>query len=30
MSCKVDHDHTRMIESLGYTNHEKNFTKVLA
>ena len=30
MSCKVDHDHTRMIESLGYTNYEKNFTKVLA
>lgn len=30
MSCKVDHDHTGLIESLGYTYYEKNFTKVLA
>lgn len=30
MSCKVDHDHTKMIERMGYQNHEKNFTKVLA
>jgi GNAT superfamily N-acetyltransferase len=30
VSCKVDHDHSSMIESLGYQNHEKNFTKVLA
>lgn len=30
MSCKIDHDHSKMIESLGYQNHEKNFTKVLA
>ena len=30
MSCKTDHDHSKMIESLGYQNHEKNFTKVLA
>lgn len=29
VTCKVDHDHTGLIESLGYTNHEKNFTKVL-
>lgn len=29
VSCKVDHDHTGMIESLGYTNHEINFTKIL-
>lgn len=29
ISCKVDHDHTGMIESLVYTNHEKNFTKKL-
>ena len=30
ISCKVDHDHTGLIESLGYTNYEKNFTKVIA
>lgn len=30
VSCKVDHDHTGLIESMGYENHEKNFTKVLA
>lgn len=30
VTCKVDHDHSGLIESLGYTNHEKNFTKVLA
>jgi len=30
MSCKVDHDHAGLIESLGYTHYEKNFTKVLA
>ena len=30
MSCKVDHDHTGLIESLGYIHYEKNFTKVLA
>ncbi len=29
MSCKVDHDHAGLIESLGYTNYEKNFTKLL-
>lgn len=30
MSCKVDHDHTALIESLGYMHYEKNFTKVIA
>ena len=30
VTCKVDHDHTGLIESLGYKNHEKNFTKVLS
>lgn len=30
ISCKVDHDHTGLIESLGYTHYEKNFTKVIA
>ena len=30
VSCKVEHDHTGLIESMGYENHEKNFTKVLA
>lgn len=29
VSCKTKHDHTRLLESLGYDNHEKNFTKVL-
>ena len=29
MSCKVDHDHTDLIQSLGYQHYEKNFTKVL-
>jgi len=29
VSCKVEHDHTILLESLGYDNHEKNFTKVL-
>lgn len=29
VTCKVDHDHSGLIESLGYKNHEKNFTKVL-
>ena len=30
ISCKVDHDHTGLIESLGYTNYEKNFTKAIS
>jgi|TARA_R110002126_G_scaffold123268_5_gene265276 GNAT superfamily N-acetyltransferase len=30
ISCKVDHDHTGLIESLGYIHYEKNFTKVIA
>jgi len=29
MSCKVGQDYTEMIESMDYTNHEKNFTKAL-
>jgi GNAT superfamily N-acetyltransferase len=29
MSCKVKHDHSALIESLGYTHYEKNFTKLL-
>ena len=29
VSCKVAHDHTRLLNALGYDNHEKNFTKVL-
>jgi GNAT superfamily N-acetyltransferase len=30
VSCKVEHDYTRLLNGLGYENHEKNFTKVLA
>ena len=29
LSCKVAHDHSKMFESLGYRNYEKNFTKLL-
>jgi GNAT superfamily N-acetyltransferase len=29
MSCKVKHDHSELIESLGYKHYEKNFTKLL-
>jgi GNAT superfamily N-acetyltransferase len=29
LSCKVAHDHTILLNALGYDNHEKNFTKVL-
>ena len=29
VSCKVNHDHTKLIASLGYTHHEKNFTKLI-
>lgn len=29
VTCKVDHDHSGLIESLGYKHYEKNFTKVL-
>ena len=30
ISCKVDHDHSGLIEFLGYIHYEKNFTKVIA
>ena len=30
MSCKIEHDHSGLIESLGYIHYEKNFTKVIA
>jgi L-amino acid N-acyltransferase YncA len=29
-SCKVEHDHTKLLNGLGYNHYEKNFTKVLA
>ena len=29
LSCKVNHDHSELIQSLKYTHHEKNFTKLL-
>lgn len=29
ISCKVNHDHSRLFENLGYTEYERHFTKRL-